>query len=75
MEASIIEILVQSGLAGVALSCLFIIYKMQNGQRAEQNDVIKRNTEAFVGLQESNVKHSAAIDRLTAALDRDRRRN
>lgn len=74
-ETTAVSILVQAGAVGIAFGALYIIYKMQNGQRKEQSDVIERNTQAFIAFMDSNTKHSAAIDRLTEAVSRDRRRN
>lgn len=68
-ETSVVALLVQSGLAGICIALIWLVYKMQNGQRSEQNDVIRLNTEAWIAQTKSQEEHSAAISRLTERID------
>lgn len=52
MPEKIVEILVQGGLAGVAVFSLWINYKMTSNHINHSNDVINNNTEVLSKLHQ-----------------------
>ena len=54
MEDKIIQIAIQGGGIGVAVVALYVIYKMQNGQRVEFMEELKANREANAAQGELN---------------------
>jgi hypothetical protein len=67
-ESTIVSVLIQGGSVGVALACLWLVYKMNQGQQdttktiAESNrSVIERNTDAWLKNTEALTKLSERI--------------
>lgn len=61
MESNVLQIIIQAGAVGIALVALYIIYKMQNGQRTEFMGELKANREASA---EEGRLNREAMDRM-----------
>lgn len=61
MESETTSILVQGGAVGLCLACIFVIYKITNGQRKSFIDALDRNTTALI-------KFSDALGNLTGSI-------
>lgn len=64
MEDRLLSILVQGGAVSIALVALWVIYKMQNGQRQSFEDQMKLNRDTFSQIAKDQ---QTVVDRNTEA--------
>ena len=67
---SIVPTLIQGGAVGIALAVLFVLYKFLTNHTAHSNDVIDRNTAAWVEQVKQSERHTAVLEKLCDKLDK-----
>ena len=63
IDANTIQVLIQGGAVGIALSCLWIIYKLVTNHDAHLQTVVNRNTDAWIKNSSTNQKLIDVIER------------
>ena len=67
MTETILQILIQGGAVGIAMACLYVLYRFLTNHVQHNNDVIANNAAAFTVNAVSMEKLAGSIDDNTKA--------